>query len=227
MQYTFQFDPVFREWQLLAEGVAMTLRLSSLAIALGFLLGLLCAVARTHGPRWLGAAVAAYVEAVRNTPLLVQLFIIYLGLPSVGLRLSADQAALIGLTLNLGAYASEIVRAGLEATQAGQAEAAAALGLRRWQVLRLVVLPPALQRVWPALTSQFVLLALASSVASAISTEELTAASNLVQSRTFRTFETTIVVAGCYIGVALVLRTMLRLAGVALFPAARLARSGR
>lgn len=104
------------------------------------------------------------------------LFIIYFGLPSLGLQLDANGAALVAMTVNLGAYAAEIVRAGIGAVHPSQLEAAQALCMTRWQVMRHVVLLPALEKVYPALASQFTLMMLASSVVSAISAEELTAA---------------------------------------------------
>jgi polar amino acid transport system permease protein len=226
VDYVFQFGPVLREWPMLLDGAWLTVQLVAVSIVLGFVLGLGGAVGRVYGPAWLNHVIGIYVEAIRNTPLLVQLFIVYFGLPGLGLRTSANTAAIIGLTVNLGAYATEIIRAGIEGGRRGESEAGLALGLRRMQVVRLIVLPPALQSVWPALTSQFILLALASSIASAISAEELTSVSNLVQSRTFRSFETVIVVTGMYIVLAVLLRGMLRGLGLLLFPGLRL-RGGR
>jgi polar amino acid transport system permease protein len=128
---------------------------------LRFRLGLFCAIARTG--RSAAARVAgAYVEAIRNTPLLVQIFIVYFGLASIGIRFNAFTAAIAALVINVGAYTAEIVRAGIESVPRSQREAGECLALGRWQVLRHVVLPPALERVWPALTSQYVLLMLAS-----------------------------------------------------------------
>jgi polar amino acid transport system permease protein len=146
------------------------------------------------------------VEVIRNTPLLVQLFIVFFGLPSLGLRLDAMTAALISLTINLGAYSVEIVRAGLEAIPRTQIEAGHSLGLSGFQVFRYVVILPTLKLMFPALASQFVLLMLATSIASQISVPELFHAASIIQSRTFRDFEVFTVIAVLYLALALTLR---------------------
>ena len=208
MHYAFQFSVVWNNFGDLLRGAFETLRLSVLAMLAGLVIGPVGAALRLSGPRWVRFGLQAYIELVRNTPFLVQLFCIYLGLPLLGVRLSPDAAALFGLSLNLGAYAIEIMRAGIEAVPRGQTEAARALGLRQWQVFRLVVLVPALKAVFPALTSQFVLLMLGTSVVSAIAADELTAAANDLQSRTFRAFEVYFVVAGLYLALSLILRVL-------------------
>lgn len=146
------------------------------------------------------------LATIRNTPLLVQIFIVYFGLASVGLKVDAFTAATAALVINVGAYTSEIVRAGVESIPRGQLEAAECLALSRWQILRTVVLPPAIERVYPALTSQYVLLMLASSITSQISAEELTAVANRIQSETFRSVETYLIVAAAYLVLSLVMR---------------------
>ncbi|HZS85172.1 MAG TPA: amino acid ABC transporter permease [Stellaceae bacterium] len=204
MNYVFQFGDVFNAWDELLTGTWLTIRLSILAMVLGLILAILCALAKTSGPkpaRWL---VAAYVEAIRNTPFLVQLFMVFFGLPAFGLRLDADTAALLAMVINVGAYATEIVRAGIESVKKGQIEAGRALGLRPLQIFRHIILVPALQTVYPALTSQFILLMLNSSVCSAIAANELTAAANDIQSRTFRSFEVYFVVTGIYLALSIV-----------------------
>jgi polar amino acid transport system permease protein len=208
LHYAFHFGVVWENLPELLAGAAVTLRLSLFAMLFGLVIGPLGAIARISGKRPLRLAVAAYVELIRNTPFLVQLFIIYLGLPRLGLRLSPDVAALVALAVNLGAYAIEIMRAGIEAVPRGQTEAALALGLRPWQVYRLVILVPALRTVYPALTGQFVLLMLGTSVVSAIAANELTAAANDLQSTTFRAFEVYFVVAGLYLALTLILRVL-------------------
>jgi polar amino acid transport system permease protein len=161
---------------------------------------------RTWGPRPLRWLAAGYVEAIRNTPLLVQLFIIFFGLPSLGLRLTAWQAAVIALTVNLGAYATEIVRAGIEAIHKSQIEAGLSLGMSRLQVFRYVVLFPALKVIYPALASQFILLMLATSIVSLIAAEDLFHMAAFLESRTFRSFEIYLVVTGLYLVMALLFR---------------------
>jgi len=169
----------------------------------GLTIGALGAAARVYGRPWLGALVAGYVEVIRNTPLLVQLFIVFFGLPSLGVRLDAMTAAFIALSVNLGAYSTEIIRAGLEAVPRAQIEAGYSLGLSRLQVFRYVVLMPALQVMYPALASQFILLMLATSIVSQISAPDLFHTASIIQSRTFRDFEIYAVIAGVYLALAL------------------------
>jgi polar amino acid transport system permease protein len=157
--------------------------------------------------------VAVYVELVRNTPFIVQLFFIFFGLPSLGVRLSPEWASVIAMVINLGAYAAEIVRAGIEATPRGQVEAGLSLALTRAQVFTRIVLPPALARVWPALVSQIIIVMLGSAVCGQIAAQELSYFANLIQSRNFRAFEAYIIAAALYLGLAIALRQLLRWAG--------------
>jgi polar amino acid transport system permease protein len=189
MHYVFQFGIVVDNLPRLLLGAWLTIRLSALAMIFGLGVGVFGAAVSTGGPRWARLIVRAYVEVIRNTPFLVQIFIVYFSLPALGLRLRADDAALLAMTINLGAYASEIVRSGIEAIPQGQIEAARALGLRPVQIFRFVVLRPALRIVYPSLVSQFILLMLGSSVVSTISAVDLTAITNTLQSTTFRSFE--------------------------------------
>jgi polar amino acid transport system permease protein len=147
----------------------------------------------------------------------VQLFIVYFGLPSVGLRLDAGTAAVAALSINLGAYATEIVRAGVQSVRRSQIEAGVSLGLSRLQTFRHVVLVPALAAIYPALASQFVLLMLATSVVSQIAAEELFHAATILQSRTFRDFEVYLVTGGFYLAMALGFRALFAGVGLALF----------
>jgi len=221
MRYELDFAAPLVYWRDLLAGAATTLGLSVSATVLGFAMGVLCAIARTGGSRAAAGFAAAYVEAIRNTPLLVQIFIVYFGLASVGIKLGAFTAAVVALVINVGAYTAEIVRAGIESVPRSQREAAECLALSRWQLLRHVVLPPAIERVWPALTSQYVLLMLASSITSQISAEELTALANRVQSDTFRSVETYLLVAAAYLVLSLVLRVLLWAVGSLAFPRRR------
>src|SRR3954454_3707494 len=199
---------LFASWEDLADGAWMTIQLSGTAMLIGLAVAVVCAMVKTSGPRPLHWLVNAYVEIIRNTPFLVQIFLIFFGLPTLGLRLSPWQAALIAMVVNVGAYATEIIRAGIESIQKGQIEAGMALGLGKLQVFRYVVLIPALRAVYPALTSQFILLMLTSSVVSAISAEELTSIANDIQSQTFRSFEIYIVVTGMYLVLSLMFSTL-------------------
>ena len=209
MNYAFQFGVVWEHFPELLRGALLTIELSASAMGLGLVLAILCAYGKAAGPKPVRALVAAYVELIRNTPFLVQIFIFYFSLPVIGIRLDANTAALAAMTVNLGAYASEIVRAGIEAIPRGQIEAARALGLRRLQIFRFVVIFPALKTVYPALTSQFILLMLGSSVVSTISAVELTAVTNSLQSTTFRAFEFYFVATGLYLVMSLGFRAAL------------------
>jgi polar amino acid transport system permease protein len=213
MRITFDFLAVLAQWPLLLRGVAWTVGLTAIATVVGMAVGTFCAWARASGPTWLRWVVGAYVELIRNTPFIVQLFFIFFGLPAAGFKLSAEMASVIAMTLNLGAYATEIIRAGIEATPKGQIEAAVSLALDRVQVFFRVVLPPALKKVWPSMVSQIVIVMLGSAVCGQISTEELSYAANLIQSRNFRAFESFIVATLIYLALSVMLRRLLDWAG--------------
>lgn len=210
MNYTFQFGDVLAAWPLLLKGTWNTLQLSLLAMLFGLVLAVFCAWGKTAGPRPLRLLINAYIELIRNTPFLVQLFFFFFALPALGLRWSAYSAALIAMVINLGAYATEIIRAGIESIPKGQIEAGLALNLKRHEIFRFVILKPALRAVYPALTSQFILLMLSSAVVSAISAEDLTSVAANLQSQTFRSFEIYIVVAGIYLLLALSFSALFR-----------------
>ncbi len=213
MNIQFDFGAVLDQWRLLAGGVVMTVWLTAIATVIGMAVGVGCAWTRANGPLWLRTIVGTYVELIRNTPFIVQLFFIFFGLPATGFKLSPEVASIIAMVLNLGAYATEIVRAGIEATPRGQIEAAESLALGRAQIFLRVVLPPALRKVWPAMVSQIIIVMLGSAVCSQISTEELSYAANLIQSRNFRAFESFIVATLIYLALAVALRRLLNWAG--------------
>jgi polar amino acid transport system permease protein len=206
MSYEFDFSFLAGTWPRFLHGAWLTIQLASIAIVLGFVVGAVCAMVRTSGSPRLQKLVGAYVEAIRNTPLLVQIFLVYFGIASLGFKISAELSAALALTINIGAYSTEILRAGIQSIAKSQVEAGECLGLSRLQVYWHVVLLPAVERVYPALSSQFVLLMLASSVTSQISAEELTAAANLLQSETFRSFEVYIIVAVLYLALSFLFR---------------------
>lgn len=213
MGIELDFLAVLAQWPLLLKGMAWTLGLTAVSAVLGVALGVACAWARTDGPAALGWLAAAYVELIRNTPFIVQLFFVFFGLPAAGVKLTPELASVIAMVVNLGAYAAEIVRAGVEATPRGQLEAAASLALSRAQTYLHVVLPPALRKVWPALTSQIIIVMLGSAVCGQIATEELSYAANLIQSRNFRAFEAFIVATVLYLGMSVAVRALLNWAG--------------
>jgi polar amino acid transport system permease protein len=209
----FDFGAVLAQWPLLLRGLAVTAGLTAVAALAGLALGVAGAWARVHGPAWLRWAVGGYVELIRNTPFIVQLFFVFFGLPSLGVRLTPELASVIAMVVNLGAYATEIVRAGVEATPRGQVEAAHSLAMTPAQVFLRVVLPPALARVWPAAVSQIVIVMLGSAVCGQIATQELSYYANLIQSRNFRAFEAYIVATAAYLALAVALRHLLHWAG--------------
>lgn len=217
MAYQMHFGPVLAWTPEIIDGTLSTLALSAQSIAVGLTIGMTVAIARVEGPPWLGRIGATYVEAFRNTPLLVQLFLIYFGLPYSGLKLSADTAAIVAVSLNLGAYATEIIRAGLLAIPRTQIEAGLALGMTRLEVVRYIVLVPALRIIYPALTGQLTLTLLGTSMASAISATELTAAGARIESTSFRSLETFIVIALIYIALTFSFRLLYWLIGRRLF----------
>ena len=213
MPIELDFAAVLAEWPLLAKGVVWTLGLTAVSAVLGVALGVACAWARTQGPTALRWVAGAYVEAVRNTPFIVQLFFVFFGLPAAGIRLSPEVASIIAMVVNLGAYAAEIIRAGLQATPRGQIEAAQSLALNPLQIFTRVVLPPSLKRVWPALVSQIIIVMLGSAVCGQISTQELSYAANLIQSRNFRAFEAFIVATLIYLALSVAVRGTLNWLG--------------
>ena len=207
------FAAVLVQWPALLRGAAFTLGLTAVASAGGLALGVACGWARAWGPKPLAAAVGVYVELIRNTPFIVQLFFVFFGLPSLGVKFTPEIASVLAMVINLGAYAAEIVRAGIEGTPRGQIEAARSLAMNEWQVFLRVVLPPALGRVWPAMVSQIVIVMLGSAVCGQIATAELSYQANLIQSRNFRAFEAFIVATAIYLLMSIGLRHGLNWAG--------------
>jgi polar amino acid transport system permease protein len=205
LSYAFNFAPVFENFDHLVAGALVTIQLSLGAMLLGTFVAMACAIGKTAGPKPVRWLVDAYIEIIRNTPFLIQIFFIYFGLPAIGLRFSPNTAALLALTINVGAYATEILRAGIESIQRGQVEAGIALGLRRSQIFRYIILKPSLRTIYPALTSQFIYLMLTSSVVSVISATDLAAAGNDIQSKTFASFEIYLVITGIYLVLSLLL----------------------
>lgn len=189
MNYKLDFTPVIDGMPALLMGCLGTFLLAISGMALAIVIGIGGVILRDFriAPvRWL---VKAFVEIIRNTPFLVQIFFIYFALPLAGLRLDPTPTAIIALGINGGAYAIEIIRGGVQSIGKGQIEAGLALGLHKAQVFRLIVLKPALRAIFPSLTSQFVLLTLTTSIASAISAYELTSVAQRIESDSFRSFE--------------------------------------
>jgi His/Glu/Gln/Arg/opine family amino acid ABC transporter permease subunit len=184
------------DWQLLvdsipvmATGATATIEISLLAILLGGCLGIVFGLILVGGPAPLRAAVRAYVAFVRGVPLLVMIFLVYFGLPGVGLTLSAFASGAIALGLNSAAFMAEIVRAGLQSIDKGQTEAARSIGFSDAQTALYVLLPQSLKRIVPPTTNEFIQLVKSSSLLSVIGVYELTRSGQTIVARTFAAFE--------------------------------------
>ncbi|SIS83530.1 amino acid ABC transporter permease [Insolitispirillum peregrinum] len=217
MAYQFDFSSLSGYGDLLAKGAGLTVSLTVVGGLAGVAIGIAGAWARSRPVPVLAPVVAAYVEVIRNTPFLVQLFFLFFGLPALGIKLGEFQAAALAMVVNLGAYSTEIIRAGVQSIPRGQIEAAMSLAMTPLQIFRHVVLIPALKKIWPALSSQVVIVMLGSSVCSQIAAEELTFAANFIQSRNFRAFEVYFVVTALYLALSILLRWLLSRLGQALF----------
>ena len=189
-------------WGPLVKGLMVTLQMSGIALVLALVLGVVTAIFRLVGTRMQRAVARTYLEVIRNTPLLMQIYVFYFVVaPLIGLDRYAT--GVIALAVFGGAFASEIVRAGIEAVPRGQWEAAASLGLTRAQVYRLVVLPQALRLLLPPLTGQAITLIKASAIVSVIAVFDLTTEGRNIISDTFLTFEIWLTVAAIYLAVTL------------------------
>lgn len=213
MTEQLDFSALWPYWPELLAGLWVTVQLTVMATVGGLATGIFGAAIRSGRTTWFSRIWGAYVEIIRNTPFVVQLFFIVFGLPNLGLKMTAGEAALLAMVVNLGAYSTEIIRAGIQVTPKGQWEAGRVLGLTRLQTFIRVVLPPALQRIYPALVSQCIIVMLGSSVVSQVSYEELTFAANLIQSRTFLSFEVYLVTTGIYLALSITLRQLMMAAG--------------
>ena len=209
-------DVVLDNLALFASGLALALGISVSASLGGSVVGLLTALARMARAAPLRWIATGYVELIRNTPGLVQVFLVYLGLPRLGIRFSPLGALVTALTINNGAYIAEIVRGGLQAIPRGQLDAAASIGLSRRLTLREVVLPQTLHAIHPALANQFIQTVLASSVGTVVGVEELTQVALFVESRTYRTVEVLTVLTLVYVAVTYHLAFLMRRLGARL-----------
>ncbi len=172
----------------LLEGALSTLRLTSLSVLMGLIIGTFVGMGRLSKHKFLNYPATVYVEFIRGTPLLVQLFIIYFGLPQLGINLPKYPAAIVALGINSGAYVAEIVRAGIQSVPRGQYEAARSLGMTHGQAMRYIILPQAFRNILPALGNEFIAMTKDSSLASVIGVTELMRTGQIVISRTFQSF---------------------------------------
>jgi polar amino acid transport system permease protein len=217
MNYEFDFISVLPYYKEILNGIVLTIEITAATTILGVAAGALGAAARVGQNKFLQNLVGAFVEVIKNTPFIVQLFFIFFGLPALGIKLTALEAGMIAMVINLGAYSTEIIRAGVEATSKGQWEAGKTLGLRWSQIFIHVILPQAFHKISPALISQCIIVMLGSSVLSQISVEELTFTANFIQSRTFLSFESYLMITFIYLILAVLLRRLLTYTSKKLF----------
>jgi polar amino acid transport system permease protein len=189
LNYEFDFDPVIAGMPKLLRGCLGTLGLAAAGMVVAIIIGIGGVAVRDSEVKPLRWLVISFVELIRNTPFLVQIYFIFFALPLAGIKLSPTPTAVVALGVNGGAYAIEIIRGGVQSISKGQVEAGLALGLRRLQVFRLIVLKPALRAIYPSLASQFILLTLTTSIASAVAAYELTSVAKLIENESFRSFE--------------------------------------
>ena len=195
----FDFALIVQSIPFLLQGAVYTVQVSVLAIVFGLVLGWLLGLAAVSGVPALSAVSWAYVQFIRGTPLLIQIFLIYFGLPAVGIKLPAFWSGVIALGLNSGGFQAEIVRAGIESIDRGQTEAARSIGMSRFKTLVFILVPQTIRRVLPPLTNELITLTKSSSLLSAIAALELTHAGQLIIARTFAPFEIYAAVALIYL----------------------------
>ena len=211
IDYNFNFDPVWRDFDLLLAGLLLGLRLAFIALLIGSVIGLLCGYARVSRHAWLRAIVWLYVEVIRNTPILLLIFFVFFGLPEFGIyALDKYQSFTLALAIYAGAYLAEVFRAGLSSIPGQYVEAAKAIGLRPWQRQRYVVLPVMFRICLPALSNNFISLFKDTSLAAAIAVPELTFYARQINVNTFRVIETWMVASILYLVVCYAIAFLLR-----------------
>ncbi|WP_144441008.1 amino acid ABC transporter permease [Sulfurospirillum cavolei] len=193
------FSAVISNTGFLLEASWLTIYLSFISFAVALAIGIIVGTLRSFRiPFVLDKLFVVYVEIFRGTPLLIQLFFIYYGLPQVGIAFSSHQAAILGLSLNFGAYISEIVRSGMSAIDQGQHEAAKSLGMTTYTMLFYILYPQALRIMLPPLTNTYAAILKDSSLVSVLSITELTRAGQLIYVRTYEPFEIYLTLGVCY-----------------------------
>lgn len=219
MSYTLQFGQVWGYLPYLAAGAWISLQIAFFAFLGGMVLGLLGAMGKSFGPAWVKKIIQGYVVFFMNTPQLVQIYFLYFALPDAGILLSSYEAVLIGMTLNAGAYLTEIQRAGFESVHQNELDAAETLGMSRWQSVRYVIIPHIMRVLFPPLSNHYILMTLGTSMAAIFGVEELTGRAFNVNAETFRSIEVFSLTAGLYIAITLIASTLLALLGRHLFRA--------
>jgi len=211
--YKLDFTVVVERFSELLIGAMATIALSSTGIIIALIIGVGGALLRNSKNVYLHFIVSSFVELIRNTPFLVQIFFLFFALPFIGVKMSPNMTAVIALGINGGAYAIEIIRGGIDSVSRGQREAALAIGLSRLDVFRYVIMKPALRAIYPSLTSQFVLLLLTSSVCASIAAFELTSLAQKIESDTFRSFEVYFTITAIYLALSWLLMSVFGLIG--------------
>lgn len=217
MQYTVHFGQVVKYIPYLLGGAWLSLQIAFLAFCGGMVIGLAGAMAKTYGNRLLRGIVNAYVTFFTNTPQLVQIYFIFFGLPQFGLVLSPYEAVLVGMTVNAGAYATEIQRAGFLSVHRSELEAAETVGMSLLQSVRYVILPHLAKVLYPPFSNLYIIMTLGTSMAAIFGVEELTGRSFNVNATTFRSIEVFSITAGLYILVTIVASFILLYLGRWLF----------
>ncbi len=213
MDYTFQFSVVFEELPYLLGGASVTLQIAFITFWCGALIGIFGAIAKVYGGSWSRRIANGYVVFFTNTPALVQVFLLYYALPEAGILLGPLTAVLIGLTLNSGAYLTEILRAGVISVRRSEIEAGMTLGMSGLQILRYVILPHIAKTIYAPLSNFFIWLVLGSSLAALFGVEELTGRAINISTANLRSIETFTIVAAIYVVLTVIASTSLALVG--------------
>ena len=194
------FDLMKNAFPLLVAGAGITIEITALSVFFGMLIGIVVALVRLSDfkiLRWLGNV---YVDFIRGTPLLIQIFLVYFALPSIiGHRVDAFFAAISACSINSGAYVAEVFRGGIQSIDVGQMEAGRSLVMTWWQTMRYIILPQAFKRIIPPLGNEFIAMLKDSSLVSVIGFEELTRRGQLIIARTYASFEIWMAVAIIYL----------------------------
>ncbi len=217
MNYTFQFGEVLGDLPYLLGGAVLTLQIAFISFWGGALIGIFGAIAKVYGGVATRKTASFYVIIFTNTPALVQIFLLYYALPDMGIILSSMSAVLIGLTLNAGAYLTEILRAGVISVRQSEMEAATTLGMSWLQLLRYVMLPHIAKTIYAPLSNFFVWLVLGSSLAALFGVEELTGRAINISTGSLRSIETFTVVAAIYVVLTVIASATLALVGRCVF----------
>jgi His/Glu/Gln/Arg/opine family amino acid ABC transporter permease subunit len=209
---TLDFSFILRNLPLFGKGLVVTVQLSLLAIVAAMLWGLIVAFGRMSQYRALRSLAAGYIEVVRDTPVLIQMYFIYFGFSMAGFGLTGFVSGLLALSLQNGGYIAEIYRAGIESISIKQIEGGKALGMSRWDVMSIVILPQALVRVIPPLANQFIVIIKDTSLVSAIAVAELTQIGKLLTERTAASYEVFLTIAVIYLVIIGIVSGLSRLA---------------